>query len=148
MNQPPPYNDVIGFNNIQNNAIYNTNAQHVPKQIRPNLANLQTRMKVKKEDYRQFLHIRDFRTIPIQYRKDIKDYGKRLGVNLRKNPTLLRYVISSILEVVPENWTENLDQHGIIYYRNTSLNEIQWDHPLDEYYRYKIKEVLKEKSCW
>ena len=116
MNQPPPYKDAIGFNNIQNNATYNTQVQPVPKQIRPNLANLQTRMKVKKEDYRQFLHIRDFINIPIQYRKYIKDYGKRLGVNLRKHPTLLRYVISFILESVPEGWSENLDKNGIIYF--------------------------------
>ena len=145
MEQPPNYHEAIGFNYISNNVNYN----HEPQQIiYPNMSNLQTRIKIKKDSYRQFINKNDFRHIPFANRQDIKDYGKRLGVNLRKNPRLLRYVISFILEGVPEGWTENLDKSGIIYYTNNTLKEIQWEHPLEEYYKSKVKQVLKENSCW
>ena len=146
MNLPPPnYNEAVGFNYLPNNVAYNTQTNPI---IYPNMSNLQTRIKMKKDAYRQFVNKEDFTHIPFANRQDIKDYGKRLGVNLRKNPRLLRYVISFILEGVPEGWSENLDKNGIIYYTNNTLKEIQWEHPLEEYYKSKVKQVLKENSCW
>ena len=143
---PPSYHEAIGFNHLSNNVAFNHQVQQV--KIQPNLSNLQTRVKSKRNIFSQYLNLQSFNQVQKVHRQDIKDYGKTLGVNLRKYPNLLKYVIASILEGVPPNWVEGYNKNGVIYYQNNLLNETQWEHPLDDFYRTKIQQIIKEKSCW
>ena len=99
---PPNYLEAIGFNNLSNNVVYNNLTKNI---FYPNLSDLQTRIKVKRENYRVFLR-HDYSQIPEEYRRDIKAYGKLLGINLRKKPKFLKLVISFILEDIPVTWSD------------------------------------------
>ena len=119
-----------------------------PINIHYNLSNLYTNLRSKKDYYNNLLYVNSFKDIPSSDKELIKMYGKYLGVNLRKYPYLLKYVLSSIIEPLPSNWEECVDYEGNIYYLNKTLSETKWRHPCEDHYKTTIKNKIKETKCW
>ena len=123
--------------------------------IKYNNSNIYTSIRSKKEYYSTFNVYSNLSHIPEYDREEFIRYGKCMGVNLIKYPTIVKYVLASIVEPVPKNWFEQLDEKGDIFYTNNVLDINQLSHPMEDYYRAIIKEkkkslklrnILKKKS--
>lgn len=108
--------------------------------IKYNYLNIYTSIRSKKEYYSTFNVYSNLSHIPEYDREEFMLYGKCMGVNLLKYPTLVKYVLASIVEPLPKNWIEQVDEKGDIYYSNNVLNIHQISHPMENYYRTIIKE--------
>ena len=143
---PPSYNEVMD----QSYSSVHYRKQVVPlnSQIQYNTSNIYTIIKSKKDYYAKYISSTSFKNVNQCDKLLIKQFGKYLGVNLRKYPNLLKYVISAIIEPLPINWQECIDPKGNIYYSNQTLRENQWYHPSDQNYIQIIKEKIKKDKCW
>ena len=157
----PNYNQAIEQQHIEQQYInqqqeYYPNIQYInqvlqaEKQPIYNMTNLYANLRSRKDYYAQYLAISSFNNLPCSEVSYIRGFGKYLGVNLNKRPYLLKYVIAAIIEPLPPNWDECIDEKGDIYYSNKTTQENHWRHPCDEHYKSIIKEKLKnkKKSWW
>jgi hypothetical protein len=117
-----------------------------------NLEDFITNIRYNRDVFMNYITISSFVNFPNNEHKPlIYNYGKLLNVNLKKYPQLLKYVITAIIENVPEDWVEKIDTNGCIYYENKHLHETTRVHPMTNYYheliREKKKNINKKKSC-
>ena len=145
---PPSYTQAMA-NEYNSQVIYKQQVQPVEQtNIHYNLTDLYTNLRSQKDHYINLLYIKSFKDIPSSDKNLIKMYGKYLGVNLKKHPLLLKYVLSAIIEPLPSNWIESIDSSGTIYYFNRILSETRWRHPCEDAYKTIIKNKIKETKCW
>ena len=118
-----------------------------------NLEDLITNIRYNRYVFMNYITISCFTNFPNNEHKSlIYNYGKLLDVNLKKYPQLLKFVLTAILEKVPEDWVEIIDTNGCIYYQNKILYETTRMHPMTNYYQELIREKKnnikkKKKYC-
>lgn len=67
-------------------------------------------------------------------------------MDLSKDADLLYIAEEGLKAPVPEPWKAYSNEADQIYYKNSTTNEVIYDHPLDEKYKRKFKEAKFEKK--
>ncbi len=67
--------------------------------------------------------------------EEIIGYAEFLGMNINEDADLLFIAETGLSAPVPKPWKAVQDKQGNISYKNLVTNEINHDHPLDDFYR-------------
>ena len=117
------------------------------------LEDFYTNVRYNRNNLLNYITVSDFTAFPHNSDKVlVYDYGKLLNINLKKYPTLFKYVLNAMVEDISESWNEMIDTYGRIYYQHKYLSETIRCHPMNVYYsnliREKKKRIQKRKnSC-
>ncbi|VDD83621.1 unnamed protein product [Mesocestoides corti] len=76
--------------------------------------------------------------------EEVELYAASIGINPKENPELLYIAREGVTARVPEGWTILQNRNGQIFYQQNSSGICVWQHPLDSYYRSRVKEALSK----
>ncbi|KAF0982534.1 hypothetical protein FDP41_011464 [Naegleria fowleri] len=77
--------------------------------------------------------------------EDVLKYAEFLGIDPQLEPELLDIAREGIKAPLPEGWRP-CQSDGQLYYFNFHTGESIWDHPLDAYYKQKVKEERMKRA--
>lgn len=78
---------------------------------------------------------------------EILEYGKWLGLELPADADLLTIAREGLKAPLPENWKACKSEKGELYYFNFKTGASIWDHPMDEWYKTKVKDAKAAKAA-
>ncbi|KAG2393967.1 hypothetical protein C9374_003731 [Naegleria lovaniensis] len=78
--------------------------------------------------------------------EDVLKYAEFLGIDPQLEPELLDIAREGIKAPLPDGWRP-CQSDGQLYYFNFHTGESIWDHPLDAYYKQKVKEERMKKTA-
>lgn len=73
------------------------------------------------------------------------EYIETLGIQLPEDNDLLYIVHEALKAELPKEWKPCQTKDGQVYYFNFQSGESVWDHPIDSYYREKVKKAKKNR---
>lgn len=82
---------------------------------------------------------------PYQTTLEIRNYAVYLGMNLDEDQEFIYIAKEGLTAPLPEPWKELISDEGEIYFVNTEAQTSQWEHPLDEVYRQKFREMKQAR---
>ncbi|KAK3253050.1 hypothetical protein CYMTET_37679 [Cymbomonas tetramitiformis] len=82
---------------------------------------------------------------PIERASDVKDMAEFQGIDYKKEKHLLWIAKLALLEALPENWEEFIDDSGRTLYRNVEKGYSTEDHPADDYFKGLIQRERQKR---
>uniref|UniRef100_A0A0C3U4P7 WW domain-containing protein n=1 Tax=Guillardia theta (strain CCMP2712) TaxID=905079 RepID=A0A0C3U4P7_GUITC len=67
------------------------------------------------------------------------EYAKYLGVDPLREPQLLRIAQEGLVAPLPDGWSEHTNDHGEVFYHHRESGSSVWQHPLDNFYKSKVR---------
>lgn len=138
--QIPPINLYISMDKIKSRTENNKNTNSEDINIRNHVhENNQIDHTLIKTNHNYSL-----KEFPIEDRKALIDFGRYLGINLKKYKFCIKYVLEAYNAPLPDGWTKNTDAEGNIFYSNKKIDVVSWEHPTDAYYKNLIRTEKKD----
>eukprot|EP00736_Rhodelphis_marinus_P004747 Rmarinus@m.22937 len=81
---------------------------------------------------------------PLPTDSEVAEYARYLGMDPLKEPEYLWLAKEALCAALPFGWSEHVDpSDGTVYYYCNQTDESQWEHPLDEYYRWFYRMMVE-----
>ncbi|CBJ27760.1 hypothetical protein Esi_0084_0059 [Ectocarpus siliculosus] len=84
------------------------------------------------------------------YVEAVTRHAKYLGMDPERDGAYMWIAEEALSAEVPEGWVTGEGEgeyEGLVYYYNEATGESTWDHPLDEYYREKLKRKKARRAA-
>jgi hypothetical protein len=78
--------------------------------------------------------------------EEVVAFASYLGIDADHHKDLLWVAREALVSPLPLGWKECVGQGGAVFFVQKDTNIVQWEHPLDEYYKSLARKLIQEKQ--
>lgn len=79
--------------------------------------------------------------------EEVLAFASYLGINVEHHKDLLWVAQEALASPLPYGWKECVGEGGVVFFVQKDTNIVQWEHPLDVYYKSLARKLIQEKEA-
>jgi hypothetical protein len=78
--------------------------------------------------------------------EEVLAFASYLGIDVEHHKDLLWVAQEALASPLPYGWKECVGEGGVVFFVQKDTNIVQWEHPLDVYYKSLARKLIQEKE--